>query len=118
MNDEQAAWPPTQRDRAPNELVEEPTIVFQLQTRERTGPWNDYQTPVGNRDVLTRVQAYRIKAFPKEQQRVLRHVVATYVDEVVGDGPDETSAADLLLRNDAITEHLLAEEKKAQQLSE
>lgn len=113
MTNEQKTWPPEARDYPANRrkpITEE--IVYQLQLREgeKNTPWHPNGATISDRDRLTLTQAYVHTHKPDEKQRVLRIEVRTYIDEVIGDGKGATSGADLLARNEQITEALKSAE--------
>lgn len=110
---EQKTWPPEARDYPANRrkpITEE--IVYQLQLREgeKNTPWHPNGATISDRDRMTLTQAYVHELKPGEKQRVLRIVVRTYIDEVIGDGAGETSGSDLLARNEQVTEALKSSE--------
>jgi len=87
--------------------------VFQFQFQDEDGNWLTLDSSKADRDVVTRSQASGLRKNPKERQRILTHVIETYVDEIVGDGEGETSPDAVLARNEEITQRLLEQEKNS-----
>lgn len=107
---DQTAWQPLERDYKVGEMVEGAT-VYQFQFQDEDGRWRVFDSAKGDRDTVTRSQAFGLQERPKERQRVLRFVAC--VDEIVGHGEDETSPDDVIARNEENTKRLLQAETDA-----
>lgn len=105
---DQDDWPIEQRDYPTGALIDE-RITFYIQARDDEGRWMPLGGVDDDRDRLTRTQAFRAQEHPSENRRVVRHVLQSWVEEVEGDGEDETSKTALLARNDENTARLIKE---------
>jgi hypothetical protein len=104
-------WPVRQQDFPPGALVEQED-TFYIQYQDEEGRWIHLGGMDDDRDRLTRTQAYRVKEYPEEKRRVIRHVTQTWIEEVEGDGEGETSQDALLARNEETTKRIIEEEDR------
>lgn len=105
--------PILQRDYAPGEVIQTST-VFQIQIQDpEDGRWMSWLTPDEDRDKITRIQVHRLldPEHRGERRRVITRRVIDFVDEIEGDGEGETSAEELIARNEENTRRLLGEEQ-------
>lgn len=95
-------------------LVDQPEGVevvnpatWQMQLKQPNGSWAPLNNARNDRDEVTRIQAYYLSKEPDPPVRILKRVVTWTVDEVPGDGEGQTPAAEILTRNEAITQRVL-----------
>lgn len=104
--------PILQRDYAPGEVIQTST-VYQIQIQDpEDGRWMSWLTPDEDRDKVTRIQAHRLNdpEHAGERRRDVARRVIDFIYEIEGDGHGETSAEELIARNEENTRRLLGEE--------
>lgn len=85
--------------------------TFHMQVQQPDGSWMPLGSVRSDRDEVTRIQAYYLNREKDGDSdgrvRVLRRIVTWTVDEVPGDKTGQTSAKEILARNERLTERLL-----------